>query len=205
MPLSSSSEEIDMRSEPSNDIRERLLSCRKDTPGSDCEYNIGDVEAAEESDEFDRERSGALGWCWCSSLGWWCGDGEGDGDWEDDDKVETSENERSESGGGRDAMPNGFKCVPGELRIAFRDGSRGLISTLAVRNGLWVLPMGAAGADSAMLANGDTGGARGGVECRLDDELEPPYVKACDVEGTRRRPTSGRGSGEMKHISSFCT
>lgn len=201
MPLSSSSDEIDMRSAPSNDIRDRLLSWRKDTPGSDCEYTIGDVLVAEESDELDIERNGALGRCWCSSCGWWIGDGDGE-DCDDDDSVDTSENERNESGGGRDAMPRGFKCVPGELRIAFRDGRRGLFSIVALRNGLWVFPMGAAGAESAMLANGETGGAKGGVACRLD-ELEPPYVKACDVVGTRRRVASGRGSGEIKHISSF--
>ena len=60
MPLSSSSEETDMRLGPSNDIRERLLSCRKNTPGSDCEYGVGDVEATDDNDVLDSERSGTF-------------------------------------------------------------------------------------------------------------------------------------------------
>ncbi|KAI9921898.1 hypothetical protein PsorP6_000076 [Peronosclerospora sorghi] len=49
MLLSSSSDERDVRSDPSNDIRERLLSCRNDTPGSDCV-----------NDELDIDRNGTF-------------------------------------------------------------------------------------------------------------------------------------------------
>ena len=56
----SSGDRIDEHSEPSNDMRERLRSCKKETPGSDCEYSIGDVDAVDDSDEFDKERHGAL-------------------------------------------------------------------------------------------------------------------------------------------------
>lgn len=59
-----------MRSEPSNDTRERLLSCKNETPGSDCEYSIVDVEATEDNDELDIERNGAFGWSWCVNCGW---------------------------------------------------------------------------------------------------------------------------------------
>ena len=77
-------------------------------------------------------------------------------------------------GGGREAMPSCLRWVPGELRMALSDGRRGLWSVIALRNGLRDLRAGAAGAESAMLANGDTGGANGGVECTLVAGRESP-------------------------------